>query len=169
MEIFRAISAVVVDKEQSIVAIMDVPDRPGIAGQVTAALAALNIGIDMIVQSFHPAAGTNSISFTVKNDDLEETVEALKSLKEKLDAGEVRVDSKCARVSLVGAGLVGHPDIAARFFTTLGDNDINIKMISTSEMKISCIVERGQADRAVELLHDVFELGKEEEAGAVGR
>jgi aspartate kinase len=158
MEIFRAISSVAVDKDQAAVAIMDVPDQPGIAGKVTGALAKRNIGIDMIVQSFHPSTDHNSITFTVQSDALDETVEVLNEIKETLGARSVQVDGDCAKVSLIGAGLVEQPDIPSRMFTTLGENKINIKMISTSEMKISCIVSRADADKAARLIHEAFEL-----------
>lgn len=158
MEIFRAISSVAVDKDQAAVAIMDVPDQPGIAGKVTGALAKRNIGIDMIVQSFHPSTDHNSITFTVQSDALDETVAVLNEIKETLGARAVQVDGDCAKVSLIGAGLVEQPDIPSRMFTTLGENKINIKMISTSEMKISCIVSREAADRAAKLIHEAFEL-----------
>lgn len=161
MEIFRAISAVAVDKDQAAVAIMDVPDQPGIAGKITAELARKNIGVDMIVQSFHPTIGHNSITFTVSSDNLDDTITVLEHLKKELGARQVEVDADCAKVSLIGAGLVEQPEIPAKFFTTLGDNSINIKMISTSEMKISCIVSRGAADNAASLLHSTFELDKQ--------
>ncbi len=158
MEIFRAISSVAVDKDQAAVAIMDVPDQPGIAGKVTGALAKRNIGIDMIVQSFHPSTDHNSITFTVQSDALDETVAVLNEIKDALGARVVQVDGDCAKVSLIGAGLVEQPDIPSRMFTTLGENKINIKMISTSEMKISCIVSRAAADQAARLIHEAFEL-----------
>lgn len=160
MEIFRAISSVAIDKDQAAVAIMDVPDQPGIAGKITAALAKKNIGVDMIVQSFHPSMEHNSITFTVNADALDETVSVLEELKAQLGARAVQVDGDCAKVSLIGAGLVEQPDIPARMFTTLGDNKINIKMISTSEMKLSCIVSRAQAEQAARLIHEAFELHK---------
>ncbi len=158
MEIFRSISAVVVDKDQAAVAIMDVPDRPGIAGRITSALAERNIGIDMIVQSFHPEMNHNSIAFTVSGAHLDDTIAVLNQLKTELNARIVQVDSDCAKVSLVGAGLVEQPNIPARLFSALGENEINIKMISTSEMKISCIVSRDVADKAARLIHETFEL-----------
>lgn len=167
MEIFRAISAVAIDKDQAVVAIMDVPDQPGIAGKITKALASRNIGIDMIVQSYMPSVGYNSITFTVNIDALDETKEVLEDIKKALGAREVLVDSDCAKVSLIGAGLVEQPDIPARMFTTLGDNRINIKMISTSEMKVSCIVSRAAAEQAARLVHDAFELDLVENAKAV--
>jgi aspartate kinase len=160
MEIFRAISGVAVDEDQCTVAIMDVPDQPGIAGKVTQALADKNIAIDMIVQSFHPTAGVNSMTFTVQDNHLAETIKILDSIKSELSAKEVQADPDCAKVSLIGAGLCGHPWIPALLFTTLGKNEINIKMISSSEMKITCVVSRMQAQYAAKVIHDAFDLQK---------
>lgn len=169
MEIFRAISSVAIDKDQAAVAIMDVPDQPGIAGKITNALAKRNIGVDMIVQSFHPSMEHNSITFTVSGDVKEEAVSVLEELASQLGARAVQVDADCAKVSLIGAGLVEQPDIPARMFTTLGENQINIKMISTSEMKISCIVSRDAAEKAARLIHEAFELHLLENKGAATR
>jgi aspartate kinase len=159
MELFRTVSGVAVDRDQACVAIMDVPDQPGIAGKITQALADENIVIDMIMQSFHPSIGLNNITFTVNETDLDQTIESLKSLKEKMGAKEVIADPDIAKVSLIGAGLSGQPQVAAKLFAVLGDSGINIKMISSSEMKITCVVGRNEADKAAALIHDAFELG----------
>lgn len=158
MEIFRTISGVAVDKDQACVAIMDVPDQPGIAAKITQALADENIIIDMIMQSFHPSIGLNNITFTVNDTDLDQTIGALQDLKDKLKAKEVIADPDIAKVSLVGAGLSGQPQIPAKLFAVLGSAGINIKMISSSEMKITCVVARDQAQKAAQLIHDAFEL-----------
>lgn len=158
MEIFRTISGVAVDKDQACVAIMDVPDQPGIAAKITQALADENIIIDMIMQSFHPTIGLNNITFTVNDADLDQTIRALQSVKEQLKAKEVIADPDIAKVSLIGAGLAGQPQIAAKLFAVLGTSGINIKMISSSEMKITCVVSRSQAQQAAQSIHDAFEL-----------
>jgi aspartate kinase len=158
MELFRTISGVAVDKDQAVVAIMDVPDQPGIAGKITQALADENIIIDMIMQSFHPSIGLNNITFTVNDTDLDQTISTLKQLKEQMKAKEVMADPDIAKVSLVGAGLSGEPQIAAKLFAVLGSAGINIKMISSAEMKITCVVSRNDAQRAAQLIHDAFEL-----------
>jgi aspartate kinase len=158
MELFRTISGVAVDKDQAVVAIMDVPDQPGIAGKITQALADENIIIDMIMQSFHPSIGLNNITFTVNDTDLDQTISTLKQLKEQMKAKEVMADPDIAKVSLVGAGLSGQPQIAAKLFAVLGTAGINIKMISSAEMKITCVVSRNDAQRAAQLIHDAFEL-----------
>jgi aspartate kinase len=161
MELFSTVSGVAVDRDQACVAIMDVPDQPGIAAKITQALADENIVLDMIMQSFHPSIGLNNITFTVQTSDLDQTIAALSGIKDKLGAKAVIADGDIAKVSLVGAGLVGRPTIAARLFAVLGNAGINIKMISSSEMKITCVVSREEADTAVKLIHDTFQLDKE--------
>lgn len=158
MEIFRSISAVAVDKDQAAIAIMNVPDQPGIAGKVAQALASRSIGLDMIMQSFHPSSGHNSITFTVQEDSLDDTLEVMKDLKAELGASDVQSDPDCAKVSLIGAGLMEQPDIPARLFNALGEARINIKLISSSEVKISCIVAREDAEEAARQIHAAFEL-----------
>lgn len=158
MEIYRSISGVAVDKDNACVAIMDVPDQPGIAAQIVSALAKKNIVIDMIMQAFHPTAGLNNITFTVASTDLAQTNTILEELQKKMGAKEVLADEDIAKVSLIGAGMAGQPDIAAKLFTTLGDAKINIKMITSSEMKITCVVARAEADKAAKLLHDAFQM-----------
>ncbi|HEY9792513.1 MAG TPA: aspartate kinase [Candidatus Obscuribacterales bacterium] len=159
MELFRTVSGVAVDKDQACVAIMDVPDQPGIAAKITQALADENIVIDMIMQSFHPSIGLNNITFTVSDTDLDQTITSLKKLQTKLNAKEVIADPDIAKVSLIGAGLSGQPQVAAKLFAVLGQAAINIKMISSSEMKITCVVGREDAEKAASLIHDAFELG----------
>jgi aspartate kinase len=158
MEIYRTVSGVAVDKEQASVAIMDVPDQPGIAGEIMQAVADKNIVIDMIMQAFHPTMGLNNITFTVGAADLDQTIATLEALKLKLKAKEVLADPDIAKVSLIGAGMVGQPGVAARLFSVLGKNGINIKMIASSEKKLTCVVSRQQADKAAQLIHDAFEL-----------
>lgn len=156
MEIYRTVSGIAVDKEQATVAIMDVPDVPGIAGKIMRAVADKSIVIDMIMQAFHPKSGLNNISFTVPQADLDQTIAVLNDIKEELGATLVEADPDTAKVSLIGAGMVHQPGIAARLFTILGDNGINMKMIATSEMKLTCVVSRADADKAAQLMHDAF-------------
>lgn len=164
MEIFHTVSGVAIDKDQACVAIMDVPDQPGIAGKITRALADENIVIDMIMQSFHPSIGLNNITFTVSDADLDQTIKSLKNLQVTMGAKEVIADPDIAKVSLIGAGLMGQPQVAANLFAVLGNAGINIKMISSSEMKITCVVSRHESDRAAKLIHEAFELHGTEKA-----
>ena len=160
MEIYRAVSGVAMDKEQSSVAIINVPDKPGIAATIMQTLAAENIVIDMIMQAFHPTIGKNSITFTVHQDDLDRTISSLNKIKAELGASEVLSDSDIAKVSLIGAGLAAQPGVAAKVFSILGQNHINIKMIATSEMKLTCVISKDDAQKAAQLIHDAFELQK---------
>lgn len=160
MEIYRTIRGVAIDKDQATVAIMDVPDRPGIAGKIMSAVAAKNIIIDMIMQGFHPKLGVNNMNFTVSREDLNQTVEILSEMKEELGASLVEADTDIAKVSVIGAGMVHQPGIAARLFTILGEAGINIKMIGTSEMKLTCVISRDDAERAAQLIHKEFQLEK---------
>jgi aspartate kinase len=114
----------------------------------------------MIMQAFHPSLGLNNVTFTVHESDADEAVAVLQQLKDKLGAGEVLADSDIAKVSLIGAGMVGQPGIAAKLFEILGAEKINIKMIATSEMKLTCVVKRDDAERAAVIIHDAFELDK---------
>lgn len=156
MEIYRTISGVAIDKDQASVTIMDVPDKPGIAGRIMRKLADSHIVIDMIMQAFHPTAGHNNITFTVGATDLDQTIKTLESMTDELGAKEVVADPDIAKVSLIGAGLAGQPGIAATVFSAFGEAGINIKMIATSEMKLTCVVSSADADRAAEIMHESF-------------
>lgn len=158
MEIYRAVSGVAIDKDQARVAILDVPDQPGIAGRIMQSVADSNIVIDMIMQAFHPTIGLNNITFTVHRSDLDETIKILRKIKDQMGAKEVLADEDIAKVSLIGSGMSGQPGIAAKLFTALGENGVNIKMIATSEKKLTCVVSRGDADKAARIMHEVFNL-----------
>lgn len=160
MEIYRTVSGVAIDKDQARVAILDVPDKPGIAGIITQALADNHIVIDMIMQAFHPTIGMNNLTFTVHQSDLDQTIKTLGQLKAQLGAADVLADPDIAKVSIIGAGLAGQPGIAAKLFTTLGEGGVNIKMIASSEMKLTCVVNKADAEKAARLIHDAFELEK---------
>jgi aspartate kinase len=156
MEIYRSISGVAVDKDQACVTIMNVPDKPGIAGTIMQALADNSIVIDMIMQAFHPTAGHNNITFTVHSTDLAQTIKVLEEIKGDFEATSVIADEDIAKVSLIGAGLAGQSGIAATVFKAFGAAGINIKMIATSEMKLTCVVSGKDADTASKIMHSSF-------------
>lgn len=156
VEIYRSISGVAVDKDQACVTIMNVPDKPGIAGTIMQALADNNIVIDMIMQAFHPTAGHNNITFTVHSTDLAQTITVLEAIKGDFSATAVIADEDIAKVSLIGAGLAGQSGIAATVFKAFGAAGINIKMIATSEMKLTCVVSGKDADKASKIMHSSF-------------
>ena len=151
------ISAVTDDMSEAKVTVSDVPDRPGIAARLFRALADHAVNVDMIVQNVSHD-GTTDISFTVPKEDLATSLEVAKSLEDELGLSEVTTDSDIARVSLVGAGMKTNPGIAATMFETLASEGVNIDMISTSSIRISCVVRAQQLEKAVRALHDAFKL-----------
>jgi aspartate kinase len=158
MEIYRPVSGVTLDRDQARLAILKVPDRPGIAGEIFGALANSRISVDMIIQAFHEGGSVNDITFTVKRNDLGSAQALLEQIAPAVGAGGVLADQDVAKVSIVGAGLMDQPSIAATMFRELGKAGINIKMISTSDIRISCVVSDADSERAVRLVHDVFRL-----------
>ena len=152
------VSAVTSDKDQAKVSLLGAPDRPGIAAQLFQEIADANISIDMIIQTTHQQ-GTADISFTVAEADVDATLRITEGLKGKIGFTDVSTDKNIAQVSLVGIGMKSHVGIAARMFRSLADEGVNIQMISTSEITISCVIDEQQTERAVHAIHDKFELG----------
>lgn len=153
------VSGATLQKDEAKVTICDVPDKPGIAARIFKALALNNIVIDMIVQNVS-RTGITDISFTVLKEDLPKTIKVAKKVAKTIGAGDVVKDENIAKVSVVGIGMRSHSGIAARMFEALASKKINIKMISTSEIKISCVIEKRHAERAVKAIHEEFELKK---------
>ena len=169
MELHKPVTGVASDLSQLRVVVCDVIDNPGTAAALFNGLADANVSVDMIIQSYaRKALNTNDIAFTIDKGDAEQTLAIVESVKEKLGYSNVFVDDKIAKVSIVGAGMIDRPGIAATMFKTLADLGINIKMISTSEIKISCIVAEDDAKKAVEGLHKVFHLDCSEVAEVKG-
>jgi aspartate kinase len=141
------------------VTLTSLPDRPGIAGKVLTALADANVNVDDIIQN-EPVSEDHraDMSFTVPKDDLHAAVGALEGIKDELGIGRVEVDEHIGKVSLVGAGMKSHPGVAAKAFRTLGDCNVNIEMIVTSPIKISCVIHESDVGEAVRALHTAFEL-----------
>jgi len=158
MEIYRPVSGVTIDRDQARLAILKVPDRPGIAGEIFAALAEHRVSADMIIQAFHEDRSVNDITFTVKRSDLTVAQRALEKAATRTGAEGVLADQDVAKVSVIGAGLMDQPDVAAQMFSALGKASINIKMISTSDIRISCVVSDKDAELAVRVVHDLFHL-----------
>jgi aspartate kinase len=154
------ISGIAHDTTEAKVTIAGVPDRPGIAAIVFRALADAQVNIDMIVQNVSEA-GRATITFTLPEDDLRRAEPVLEALKAELGASDVIPDRDVAKVSLVGAGMRSHPGIAADMFDALAEAGINIEIISTSSIRISCVVRRDQAEKAVQVVHDRFGLEEE--------
>jgi aspartate kinase len=166
------VTAVAHSTEESRVTVTGVRDEPGVAGLIFSKLAEANVNVDMIIQN-EPISEDHKadLSFTVGRDDLRTAIEVI----EGLDVGEgVSTDEAIGKVSIVGAGMRSHPGVAAKVFQTLGENGINIEMISTSPIKISCVVAADRVPDAVRALHTAFDLGsdavrREEPAGAEHR
>jgi aspartate kinase len=156
------VSAVVHDVSEAKVTITGVPDTPGVAARVFRALADRGINVDMIVQnvSVHSEHGhpVTDISFTVPADDVGAATEVTEGLRAEIDAEGVVTDPLIGKVSLVGAGMKSNPGVAATVFETLATAGINIEMISTSAIRISCIVHEDEVERAVQELHTAFGL-----------
>jgi aspartate kinase len=152
------ITAVTHSTGESRITLTSVPDTPGAAGRITMALAEANVNVDMIVQNEPVSAGSRAdMSFTVPRDDLDDARGALMPLCEELGMG-LLADATMGKVSIVGAGMRTHPGVAARVFQVLGDEGINIEMISTSAIRISCVVDGERVPDAVRALHSAFEL-----------
>ena len=153
------ISGVTHDIEEAKVTVFDVPDKPGVAASLFQALAKENINVDMIIQNVGEGRRT-AISFTVAQQDLEKAAAISEREAKELEAGGVTVDEDIAKVSLVGAGMRTHPGVAADMFSALAENDINIEMISTSTIKISCVIQAGDVNKAVRAIRAKFGLDK---------
>ena len=151
------VSGVIGDASEAKITLAGVPDQPGVAAKVFRALASAGVNVDMIVQNVSEA-GITDISFTVPSEDLPTSVAITEGLASDIGANGVTSDASIAKVSLVGAGMKSHPGVAATVFETLAANDINIEMISTSAIRISCVVAGEQCDRAVTVLHSAFGL-----------
>ena len=151
------VTAVTHASNEARVTIQGVADEPGVAGRIFGALAAANVNVDMIIQN-EPLSDDQKadLSFTVSRDELRTATDVI----EGLNAGEgVSADERIGKVSIVGAGMKSHPGVAAKVFETLGANSINIEMISTSPIKISCVISADQVPDAVRALHAAFDLG----------
>ena len=158
------VTGVTHDRNQAKISILRVPDRPGIAGQAFGALAEANIVVDMIVQNIS-RDGYTDMSFTVPRADYQRAVSALSSVATKVGAQGVVHDERVAKVSIVGVGMRSHSGVASRMFAALARESINIQMISTSEIAVSCVIEDKYAELAVRALHDTFEVGRVRDAG----
>ena len=164
MEIAKAVDGVEIDRDQAKIAMLHVPDSPGVAANLFGEIASQNIDVDLIIQSIHEG-NTNDISFTVVNRVLKQAEAVAEAIAPSLRShpgasteAEVMVDRKIAKVAISGAGMIGRPGIAAKMFKTLADANINIQMISTSEVKVSCVVDESECDRALHVLSQAFDV-----------
>jgi aspartate kinase len=153
------VSGVTGDRNQAKVTFIGVPDRPGVASRIFGPIGEANILVDMIIQNVGQGDLTD-LSFTVPRGDLHKTVDLANRIAKDIGARSVEVKEHIAKVSLVGVGMRSHSGVAARMFETLAREKINIMMISTSEIKISCVIEEKHLETAIQTLHKAFDLGK---------
>ena len=154
------VTAVTHSTDEARVTLTGVPDQPGIAGRVLTALAEANVNVDMIIQNEPESEGRMAdMSFTVPRADLTAALDALESIRADLGIASIASDGAMAKVSIVGAGMRSHPGVAAKTFSVLGDAGVNIEMIATSPIKISCVIREEHVADAVRQLHTAFDLG----------
>jgi aspartate kinase len=157
------ISGVAHDRSEAKITVVGVPDRVGEAAKIFKAIAEAGINIDMIVQNVSAVAtGRTDISFTLPRDDGQSAMSTLQRLKESVSFESLLYDDRIGKVSLIGAGMRSHPGVTARFFSTLADAGVNIEMISTSEIRISVVVDQDDVDLAVTVTHKAFELDSDQ-------
>ncbi|MCC9002549.1 MAG: aspartate kinase [Candidatus Competibacter sp.] len=153
------ISGIAFNRDEAKITVLGVPDRPGIAFNILGPVSDANIEVDMIIQNIG-RDGTTDFTFTVHRNDYERTLEILRERTLQLNAREVSGDNKIAKLSLVGIGMRSHAGVASRMFQALAKEGINIRMISTSEIKISVVVDEKYLELGVRALHEAFELDK---------
>ncbi len=154
------VSGVTCDKNEAKISVLRVPDRPGIAASIFGPIAEANINVDMIIQNIS-VDGYTDMTFTIPKADMAQALEIVREVSKDIGAKDVLTDEKVAKVAVIGTGMRNHSGVASKMFRALADEGINIMMVSTSEIKVSCVVERKYAELAVRILHDVFDLGTE--------
>jgi aspartate kinase len=154
-----AVRGVTKNSNEAKITICAVPDKPGVAATIFNEISKAGVNVDIIVQNVSHTKLTD-ISFTVPQGELAKALKATKQVAEKIGAGEISSDANVARVSIVGSGMRSHHGIAAKMFQVLAKSKVNIEMIATSEISISCIIGKDNADKAVKALHKAFELDK---------
>jgi aspartate kinase len=153
------VSGVTYDKNQAKLTLIGVPDRPGIASKIFGAVAAENIIVDMIIQNVSQG-GMTDISFTVPKGDSRKAMGIISKIRDEIGAADLQLTENIAKVSIVGVGMRSHSGVAAKMFSTLASEGINIMMISTSEIKISCVIDSKYAELAIRSLHEAFGLAR---------
>ncbi len=160
------VSGIAFNRDEAKVTVAGVPDTPGVAAKILAPVGEANIEVDVIVQNVS-ADGTTDLTFTVHKNDMNKAVAVLEGVAKEIGAREVRSDDKVAKVSIVGVGMRSHAGVASRMFTALAEDRINIQMITTSEIKISVIIDERYLELAVRSLHTAFGLDAEPSEGRV--
>lgn len=158
------VSGIAYDRNEAKITIRDVPDRPGMAAKIFGVLDEKQISVDLIVQNLS-RQGTTDLTFTVAQSELRVAHEAIRQVAAAIGTGEVEFDEDVSKISIVGVGMRNHSGVAARMFAVLGAEGINVQMISTSEIKVSCVIRSEHTDRAVRALHTAFGLDRAPESG----
>ena len=153
----KSVTGVAYSKDEAKVTILAVEDRPGVAANIFEPLSKAQINVDMVIQNVSSDQKTTDITFTVKRDDVAKTKQILKN-NDRINYKQIIQNDKVAKVSIVGAGMVSTPGITYRMFRALSDEDINILAISTSEIKLSVIIEEDNTLKAIKKLHTIFDL-----------
>ena len=155
------VSGVTYNKNEAKITIVKVPDNPGIASKIFTPISNANINVDMIIQNVSED-GYTDLTFTVPETDLKRALEVVKGVVQEIGAADFQYNKDIVKVSIVGVGMRSHAGVAAEMFSVLASEGINIMMISTSEIKISCVVSSKYTELAVRVLHDAFALGEEQ-------
>ena len=156
----RAVTGVAYSKDEAKITIIDVEDKPGVAAEIFKELASSSVNVDMIVQNNFIERKMTNITFTVPMTDLKKSLGVLEELKKRIVFSKVLDEQNLSKVSIIGSGMRNQPGIAAKMFECLSNNNINIEVISTSEIKISVLIDRNKTEAAVNALHSVFNLDK---------
>jgi aspartate kinase len=154
------VSGVTYNKNEAKIEVLSIPDRPGVAAKLFKPIADANIVVDMIIQTSSTDKGNADVAFTVPKSDFQKTLQIMKESLKDIGGREILADENIAKVSIVGVGMRSHSNVATQMFSALASEGINIQMISTSEIKISCIIDSKYTELAVRALHDAFELDK---------
>ncbi|MFT5207745.1 MAG: aspartate kinase [Candidatus Omnitrophota bacterium] len=155
------VSGVSLNKKEAKITLIEVSDKPGVAGRIFRAIAKAGVNVDVIVQNVSIDKKSTNISFTVPREDVDVATKAIAKVKPLLKKSQIVADKNIAKISIVGIGMRSHSGVAADMFEVLGKSRINIDMISTSEIKICCVVKKKDADRAIKVLHDQFVTKKD--------
>ncbi|NLN40372.1 MAG: aspartate kinase [Smithella sp.] len=155
----EVLSGITYDRDQAKITVIHIPDKPGVAANLFTPLSERNISVDMIIQNIS-AQGHTDLTFTVAKKDAKQAQKIVETTAKEIGAKKVELNDDVAKVSIIGVGMVSHPGVAAKMFKTLADEGINIMMISTSEIKISCVIQRRYTELAVTALHEAFQLSR---------
>lgn len=155
------VSGITYNKDEAKISVLRVPDKPGIAAKIFSPLSHANITVDMIIQNVSHE-GYTDLTFTVPKSDFKKALKIVEETAKETGAASVTSDESIAKVSIVGVGMRSHSGVASKMFQTLSQEGVNIQMISTSEIKVSCVIDSKYTELAVRVLHEAFDLAKKD-------